>query len=115
MSNTSVIISTEIESKLDKTKTIEENFRTAVTAVKSHWLAPNEKEAFDAVVMAVSSLYGIDSPEFERIKEEMKIVNAFYMTPSNVPVDLGMVLANAADTNYKPIGFIKIWKQVYQK
>jgi len=112
--NTEKIMIQEIEGKLDKTKSIEENFKIAAVAAKEHWLAPNEKEAFNTAVIAVSSIYGLESEEFARIKQEMKMVNAFHFTPTNVPVDMGALMEDL-DPKYKPIGFVKIWKELYQK
>ena len=72
------------------------------------------KEAFGAAVIAVSSIYGLESEEFARIKQEMKVVNAFHFTPSNVPVDMS-ALMEELDTKYKPLGFVVIWKELFPK
>ena len=112
LSNTVIIAQQEISGHLDKTKSIEENFRKAAKEAQNHWLAPNEKEAFDIAILAVSTCYGTDSPEFERITQEMKLVNALFFTPTNVPVDMTQILAEAVENPSKPIGIVQIWKQV---
>ena len=112
LSNTVIIAQQEISGHLDKTKSIEENFRQAAKEAQNHWLAPNEKESFDIAVLAVSTCYGANSSEFERITQEMKLVNALFFTPSNVPVDIVRVLEDAKENKVEPIGFVKIWKKI---
>ena len=99
---------------MSKEKSLEENIRISMEEANGHWLISqynNERLQFQAAMLAVSSFYGIDSPEFERIRSEMKIVNAFFFTPSNVPVDYNQLL-DELPRDLEKIGIIEIWKDV---
>ena len=112
--NSDAIFVAEAKIKMSKEKTLEDNIRTAFQEVKDHWLISqynDERKEFDAAMLAVSSFYGIDSPEFERIKQEMIFVRAMFHTPSNVPIDWNQILDNSPK-DFKPIGVTKIWKEV---
>ncbi len=112
--NSEAIFVAETKSKMSKEKTLEDNIRIAFNEVKNHWLISqynDERKEFDAAMLAVSSFYGIDSPEFARIKQEMVYVRALFHTPSNVPIDWNRLL-DEADKDFKPIGVTKIWKEV---
>jgi len=100
--------------KFSKENSLEENFKIAFEEAKDHWLITqfnDERKKFEVAVLSVSTFYGIESPEFERIKNEMKLVNALHFTPSNVKIDLvGMM--EELPKNFKPIGLVKLWKEV---
>ena len=71
----------------------------------------DERREFQTAILAVSSFYGIDSAEFERIKPEMVFINATMLTPSNVPVDWKTILGTMPK-DMKPIGIMKLWKEI---
>ena len=107
----------EIKPKLSKTKTLQENLTIAMQEAHDHWLLgqmANERLEFEVAVLAVSNFYGIDSPEFERIKQEVQIINAVHFTPSNVPIDWNQLLDNL-DKDHEKIGIADIWQKVVKK
>lgn len=104
----------EVKPDLSKEKTLEENLEIAMKKANGHWLIGqygDEQKELMAAVLVVSDFYGIDSPEFARIQQEMKFVNALFRTPSNVPVDWNQLL-DTMDKDLKPIGIPKIWKKI---
>ena len=112
--NSELIFLAEVKGKMSKEKTLEENIRISMEEANGHWLISqynDEKKQFDAAILAVSSFYGIDSPEFERIRTEMKIINALFFTPTNVPVDYNQLL-DELPKDHQKIDIIKIWKDI---
>ncbi len=112
--NSELIFLAEVKGKMSKEKTLEENIRISMEEANGHWLISqynDERLQFQAAMLAVSSFYGIDSPEFERISIEMKMVNALFFTPSNVPIDYYQLLESLPKDHQK-IGIIEIWKDV---
>lgn len=115
--NSDAIFVTEAKLKMSKDKSLEENMRISMEEANGHWLISqynDERKEFDAAILAVASFYGQDSPEFERIKAEMAFVRALFHTPSNVPVDWNQLLSEQPK-EIKPIGIVKIWKEVRGK
>ena len=112
--NSDAIFVAEAKLKMSKEKSLKDNIRIAFNEVKDHWLISqynDEKKEFDAAILSVSSFYGIDSPEFERIKHEMVFINATQFTPSNVPIDW-VILLSQMPKEIKPIGLMKIWEEI---
>ncbi len=113
MTNSDLIFMAEVKPKLSKDKTVEENFKIAFSEANGHWLISqynDEQKEFEAAVLTVSSFYGIGSPEFERIKQEMKYINALFRTPGNVPIDWNQLFGD--DKNFKPLLLVKMWKEI---
>lgn len=116
-SNSELIFIAEAKAKMSKEKSLEENMKISMEEANGHWLISqymDERKEFDAAVLAVSSFYGLDSPEFERIKAEMAFIRALFHTPSNVPVDWNQLL-DQQPKEVKPIGIVKIWKEITKK
>ena len=105
--NTVLIVEKEIEMALSKDNTIEENAKIAFKQALNHWLAPPEREAWEAATLALGMIHK-DTLDFERLEQECKVVNAMFMTPTNVPVDYLALSESLKDI--KSIGLIKIWK-----
>lgn len=113
-SNSELIFLAEVKTKFSKEKTLEENCRIAMKEAKDHWLISqynDEQKSFMSAILAVSNFYGIKSPEFEQIKAEMVFINATQFTPCNVPIDWAELLSQMPK-DIKPIGLMKIWKEI---
>lgn len=112
--NSQVIFVSEVKDKFDKSKTLEENMELAMKEAKSHWLISqymDDKKTFDAAIISVSSFYGVESEEFQRITDEMKMVNALFFTPTNVPIDYQRLL-DELPKDHKKIGIIDMWRKL---
>lgn len=117
ITNSQAIAVAEIKPKLSKSNTLEGNITIAMENTHDHWLlgqAVNDRMEFETAMLIVSDFYGIDSPEFERIKIEMVMVNALFFTPSNVPIDFNQLLEQLPKDHEK-IGIMELWKKVVKK
>ena len=112
--NSELIFLAEVKTKFSTENSLKENCQIAMKLAKDHWLISqynNEQNSFMSAVLAISSFYGIKSPEFEQIKAEMVFINATQFTPSNVPIDWQELLSQMPK-DIKPIGLMKIWKEI---
>ncbi|KKN55058.1 hypothetical protein LCGC14_0586590 [marine sediment metagenome] len=108
-SNSDIILISDVKDKLKKENTFEENIKVAMHEAKNNWLVVDPNDQFRGAVGALGLFYGEGTEEFERIKQEMKVLNSLSVMGS-IPVDF-QALSDNLDTNLKPCELRKIWDE----
>jgi hypothetical protein len=74
------------------------------------WMTTKDDEQFRAAVGAVMVSYGVGTPEFEQLQNEMKLINQFSAFIQAAMTGLN-VEPPVADPTHKPLGLLGIWAQ----
>ena len=101
------LIEAEARDQIKNAGSLEDKFKAAFKAAKNHWMFTDEDTRFRGAIGAVGISVGVESEHFEAIKREMASLNTLNAILSGVPVDFERL-----DTNYKPIGIIKLWQEM---
>ncbi len=110
ISNTELILITDVERVLSKDKTFEENLTAAMKESKHHWLITNEAQQFNGAIVAVGKFYGIDSFEYRRLEKASKQLRAVQSIQSGIMPDLEMLAAQLpSDEEVPPLALRTFW------
>lgn len=89
MNNVTAIVTMELKEKVDPSTPLDERFRTAFVAARTHWLAPNADTRFAAGCEAVYA--SASEAERGRIEDELRALRTVDAMLSGVPVDMDQV------------------------
>lgn len=95
------------------TGTIEERMRRAIKEARGHWMVYDNDDpgVLSAAVVKVGLSYGEGTPEYERIRIEMRTLNGLGAAfGAGVPIDLER-LVNAIPEGFQAIGIHKMWRE----
>lgn len=107
MSTSHLLTVNEIRAKLDTSKPVEEQIKTAYKAAMNHWLITNEGEQQRCALAAV--MIDADFETQESIKKELKFFEAINAASSGIPVDFGAMLDNLGES--KTFGIARLWDE----
>lgn len=106
------MIEAELRDDLAKITDLEEALRFAFKKVQRHWMFTDQNDQFAAAVGAVGLRFGLDSPEFERLRKASEaqkraaaIMNALQ---AGIPMDLES-LASQAESEGPVIPLNRLW------
>jgi|SRR3990167_11551313 len=100
------IIGAEARADIDAAETLIDKFKAAFAIARNHWMVTDEDMQFKAAIGAVLITLDEDSDDYSRVLKEMRSLNTVAAMLSGIPVDF-----NQIETDYEPIGLIKLWKQ----
>lgn len=106
------IIASELKEDLAKITDLEEALKFAFRKVQNHWMFTDQHDQFAAAVASVGLRFGIDSPEFERLRKASEaqkrataVMNALQ---AGIPMDLE-TLAAQAESEGPVIPLNRLW------
>ena len=86
-------------------KSLPQRVKTAMGAVKHHWLVTDDNKRFQSAIGAV--LLECNEKEQERVMMEMKALQTLNSVLSGVPVDLSTLKVPS-----KPLKLMEIWSNI---
>lgn len=100
--------------ELDKIDGIVNRLKRAMSVTRNHWMCTNETLQFNAAVSAVMISYNKESPEYEKLGNELRKINklnsALNAMANGVSVDFVSTIESMGESDPEPIGIMKLWK-----
>jgi len=111
MDNRIMIGIAELRAAVDSKQPLEERLKIAMRAALGHWCVLDEESQFKMAIGAVMA--EATEEEQERIKIDLKFLNAMSSAASGVPVDFARLAEELGEGSAsKAVGLRKLWDEV---
>ena len=107
------LVVAECSSAVDSCKgTLEDKAQAAMKKAKDHWMVLDKDTQFRGAIGALLIHYGKDSPEYERISQELDSLRKISAILQAAAVGLSVNLSEEDLPKHKPIGLMKMWQEI---